>query len=163
MVQWGGSTGTPCGAWLGQGRDFPASAETCLSGPQACVCSTASSRGYCLPRTVGSRPCPQGQGSQHGEVPGRRMPWWVPLPENPGSICTPSRSRPLFSRVTDWLIWQGLPSPSFIKEQDKQLQRKLPPSLLQSQEKKRTDGELVGDAHSGCGWQGGLQFSKSSI
>lgn len=29
---------------------------------------------------------------------------WVLLSENPGNICTPSRSRPLFSRVTDWLI-----------------------------------------------------------
>lgn len=105
----------------------------------------------------------QARGASTGEVPGRRMPWWVLLPENPGSICTLSRSRPLFSRVTDWLICQGLPSPSFIKGQDKQLQRKLPPNLLQSQENKRTDGELVGDAHSGCGWQGGPQFCKSSI
>lgn len=96
VVQWGGSTGTPCGARLGLRRDFPASAETCLSGPQACVCSTASSRGYCLPRIVGSSPCPQGRRSQHLGDPrktGARV----------GSLRTPEASallpeaRPLFS------------------------------------------------------------------
>lgn len=102
VVQWEALQGLPAmPGWAREGRDFPASVETCLSGPQAWVCSTASSRGHCLPRTMGSSPCPQGRGASTWEVPGRRVPWWVLLPRNPGSM---NSFRPLFSRVTDWLI-----------------------------------------------------------
>lgn len=167
VVQWGGSIGTPCGARLGQRRDFPASAETCLSGPQACVCSTASSRGFCLPRIVGSSPCPQGGGGVGGEpAPGRSQedgcpggfsPLRIPeasalLPE--ADLCSLGSHTGLSDRVC-------LVQVSFRGRTNNSKGSCL--SIYFRVQKKKTDGELVEDSHSGCGWQGGPQFCKSSI
>lgn len=143
----GGSKGTPCGAWLGQGRDFPASAETCFSGLQACVCSTASSRGYGLPRTVGSSPGPQDLGSQLLGGPGKTGALVGSPPREPGSICTPSEAdlcspgsqTGLSDRV--YLVQASLRGRT-----NNSKGSCLPIHFRASQEKKRTDGELVEDS-----------------
>lgn len=107
VVQWGGPTGTPCMALEGSGKGFPCFWWDLPFRSPGLYLPHTLSQSYCFPRTVGGSPC-LARGARTWEVLGRRgqggVPWWALLPGIPGSICTLSRNRLLFSWVTSCLI-----------------------------------------------------------
>lgn len=144
-AQWGRLHRDSLRGLAGQGRDFPASGGTCLSGPQLRVCSTLSRR-LLLSTDCGWQSL-SGRRSQHlgglgkAGCPGGHCSLGSPAaPWDPRKLLH-SFQKQTFVLPGDKLVY--LRGVSLI-QQDKQVREKLPPSPVHSELSQEKKKELVG-------------------